>query len=115
MVAIWNRLYTRPATETFHEFLIEVSLKCTFGARWYKVELSTPEPKRHVVEQWLRAFREDQQKHKPPDHKPGQVYSAPAIGATTELIALAHDLYLLQKVESLPRKLIRASRALDGR
>jgi hypothetical protein len=62
------------------------------------------------VEQWLRAFREDQQKQKPPDHKPGQVYSAPAIGATTELIALAHDLCLLQKVEGLPRKLIRRLR-----
>lgn len=110
MVAIWNRLYPRPATETFHEFLIEVPLKGTFGERWYKVELSKPEPKRHVVEQWLRALREDQQKHKPPDHKPGQVYSAPAIGATTELIALANDLYLLQKVKSLPGKLIRRLR-----
>jgi hypothetical protein len=37
MVAIWNRLYRRPATETFHEFLIEVPLKGTFGERWYKV------------------------------------------------------------------------------
>jgi hypothetical protein len=110
MVAIWNRLYPRPATETFHEFLIEVPLKGTFGEPWYKVELSKPEPKRHVVEQWLRALREDQQKHKPADHKPGQAYSAPAIGATTELIALAHDLYLLQKVKSLPRKVIRRLR-----
>jgi hypothetical protein len=106
MVAIWNRLYPRPATETFHEFLIEVPLKSTFGERWYKTELSKTELKRHVVEQWLRALREDQQKHKPLDHTPGQVYSAPAIGATTELIALSHDLYLLQKVHGLPRKLV---------
>jgi hypothetical protein len=110
MVAIWNRLYPRQVTETFHEFLIEVPLKGTFGERWYKVELSKLEAKRHVVEQWLRGLREDQQKHKPADHKPGQIYSAPATGATTELIALAHDLYLLQKVKSLPRKLIRRLR-----
>ena len=110
IVAIWNRLYPRPVTETFHEFLIEVSLKGTFGERWYKVELSKSESKRHVVEHWLRALREGQQKHRPPDHKPGQVYGAPATGATTELIALAHDLYLLQKVKSLPRKLIRRLR-----
>lgn len=29
-VAIWNKLIIRPATETFHEFLIEVPLKGTF-------------------------------------------------------------------------------------
>jgi hypothetical protein len=110
MVAIWNRLYPRPVTETFHEFLIEVSLKGTFGKLWYKLELLKPESERHVVEQWLRALRQDQQKHRPPDHKPGQVFGAPAIGATTELIALAHDLYLLQKVKSLPGKLVRRLR-----
>jgi hypothetical protein len=110
MVAIWNRLYPRPAAETFHEFLIEVPLKGTFGEKWYKTELSKPEQKRHVVEQWLRSLREDQKKHKPADHKPGQVYSAPAIGATTELLALAYDLYLLQKLESLPRKVVRRLR-----
>ena len=74
--------------------------------QWYKAERLKPERKRHAVEQWLRAFREDQQKHKPTDHKPGQVYSAQATGATTELMTLAHDLYLLQKVKGLPRKLI---------
>src|ERR1700747_833122 len=65
MVAIWNRLYPGPLTETFHEFLIEVPLKGTFGEAWYKAELSKPEPERHAVEQWLRALRKDQQKHKP--------------------------------------------------
>src|SRR5437867_2357855 len=36
----------------------------------------------------------------------GQTYSAPATGMTIELIALAHDLYTLQKVDRLPDKLI---------
>lgn len=110
MVAIWNRLYPRPASETFHEFLIEVPLKSAFSKTWYKAERSKSERKRHAVEQWLRAFREDQQRHKPTDHKPGQVYRAPATGATTELMTLAHDLYLLQKVRGLPRQLVRRLR-----
>jgi hypothetical protein len=107
MVATWNGLHPRPVNETFHEFLIEVPFKGTFDERWHRAELLKVEPRRHVVEQWLRALHEDQQKQKAPDHKPGQVDGAPAIAATTELIALAHDLYLLQKVQSLPRRLIR--------
>src|SRR5581483_2205495 len=93
-----------------HEFLIEVPLKGTFGRAWYQEQLKKPEPQRHGVEQWLRSFREQQQKYRPPGHKGGEVYAAPATGATKELMALAHDLYLLQKSKSLPRPLVRRLR-----
>lgn len=106
MVAIWNTLHARPLTETFHEFLVEVPLKGTFGEDWYKAEFAKPEQERHVVERWLRSFREEGRKNRPSDHQPGQVYGAPATGATTELGVLAYDLYLLQKVNRLPDKLI---------
>src|SRR5712692_4476407 len=39
-VAIWNSLVFRPPTETFHEFLIEVPVKNTFGEAWYKAEVA---------------------------------------------------------------------------
>jgi hypothetical protein len=106
MVAIWNQLHERPISETFHEFLVEIPLKGTFGKEWYETELLKDEEQRHVVEQWLRAFRKEGQKHRPLDHKPGEPYAAASIGATTELIALAHDLYLLQKVNRLPARLV---------
>ena len=106
MVAIWNKLYPRPLTETFHEFLIEVPLKGTLLEDWYKRELTKPEGERHDIEKWLRSFREEGRKNRPAGHQPGQVYSAPATGATIELIALAHDLYMLQKVNRLPEKLV---------
>jgi hypothetical protein len=106
MVAIWNGLHQRPPTETFHEFLIEVPLKGTFGKDWHDAEQSKLEKERHVVEQWLRTFYDEGAKHRPPDHNPGDAYEGPSIGATTELIALAHDLYLLQKVNRLPVKLV---------
>jgi hypothetical protein len=74
MVAIWNKMYPRPLSETFHEFLVEIPLKRTFGEAWYKAEIAKPEDERHAVEKWLRAFREQSHKHRPADHKSGDVY-----------------------------------------
>ena len=74
MVAIWNRLYPRPSSETFHEFLVEIPLTGTFGRAWYKSEIAKPENERHVVEQWLRVFPEEGRKNRPAHHQPGQVY-----------------------------------------
>jgi hypothetical protein len=105
----------RPATETFHEFLIEVPLKGTLGETWYKGEMAKAiEADRHIVVRWLKAFREQQRKHLPANHQPGQVFGAPTTGEITELLALAHDLYLLQKVDRLPDSLVNRLRNHDG-
>jgi hypothetical protein len=105
----------RPATETFHEFLIEVPLKGTLGETWYKREMAkSVEADRHIVVRWLKGFREQQRKHLPANHQPGQVFSAPTTGEITELLALAHDLYLLQKVDPLPDSLVNRLRNHDG-
>lgn len=106
VVAIWNKVLFRPLTETFHEFLVEVPLKGTFGERWYKGEKAKGEGNPHVVIPWLEALRLQQAKYKPANHQKGEVFGAPASGEVTALIALAHDLYLLQKVNRLPIKLV---------
>ncbi|MCL4522292.1 MAG: hypothetical protein M1453_04515 [Acidobacteria bacterium] len=106
VVAIWNGVHIRPIAETFHEFLVAVPLKDTFGEAWYKQEISKAESECHAVVRWLRAFRQEGQEHKPLNHKSGEVYGAPATGATTELIALANDLYMLLKVNRLPERLV---------
>jgi hypothetical protein len=36
VVGIWNKVIFRQPTETFHEFLIEVPLKWSFGEQWHK-------------------------------------------------------------------------------
>jgi hypothetical protein len=113
-VCIWNRVILRPPIETFHEFLIEVPLKHELGEQWYKDEIEKGEEDRHVVVRWLAAYREQGQKHRPADHEKGQVFSAPATGDTTELLALAHDMYLLQKVNRLPDSLMNRLRNYDG-
>lgn len=113
-VAIWNNLIIRPPTETFHEFLIEVPLKESFGQTWYQGEMAKPvEADRHVLVRWLKAFREQQLKHLPANHHKGQVFAAPTTGEITELLALAHDLYLLQKVDRLPDSLVNRLRNHD--
>src|SRR6266850_2253133 len=112
-VAIWNAVALRPLTETFHEFLIEAPLKWSFGLEWYKTEMAKPEPHRHVVVRWMAAYSEQGNKHRPKDHQKGQVYAAPATGEITELIALAHDMYLLQKVNRLPDNLVNRLRNYD--
>lgn len=105
----------RPAAETFHEFLIEVPLKGTFGETWYKGEMAKAAASdRHIVVRWLTAFRELLAKHLPPNHRKGQVFAVPTTGETTELIALAHDLYLLQKIDRLPDGLVNRLRNHDG-
>jgi hypothetical protein len=71
-VAIWNKITLRPATETFHEFLVEVPLKGTFGEDWYKREMAKPvEADRHIIVRWLKGYREQQAKHVPANHVAG--------------------------------------------
>ena len=70
------------------------------------------EADRHIVVRWLKGCRQQQAKHLPADHKPGQVFGAPSTGEITELLALAHDLYLLQKVDRLPDSLVNRLRLL---
>lgn len=90
-------------------------LKETFGETWYKGEIAKPsEADRHIVVRWLKGFREQQAKHLPANHQKGQIFAAPTTGEITELIALAHDLYLLQKVDRLPDGLVNRLRNHDG-
>jgi hypothetical protein len=112
-VAIWKTVIFRPLTETFHEFLVEIPLKQTFGETWYRGEKAKQESKRHAVICWLESFRLDQAKYKPANHQKGEVFGGPASGKTIALIALAHDLYLLQKVDRLPKKLVKRLRNYD--
>jgi hypothetical protein len=113
VVAIWNTVVFRPLTETFHEFLVEVPFKGTLGKAWYKSGKAKHESKQHVLIHWLEALRLQQVQHRPANHQAGQVFGAPASGETIALIALAHDLYLLQKVNRLPKKLVNRLRNYD--
>lgn len=102
---IWNAIHFRPKTETFHEFLINV-LKWTVGKKWYEEQVQMAPEERHVIVKWCYAFGKLTQTLTPPDHKPGQVFFAPLTGDVKELLVLADDVYRLQLVRKLPRKLL---------
>lgn len=102
--AIWNRIYFRRQTETFHEFIINV-LKWTVGRRWYMAEVKRRPEECHIIMRWIHAWHDLGHTHQPLEHKPGQKYGAPPTGEAQELMALADDVYRLQLVRRLPSRL----------
>ncbi len=111
--AIWNRIVLRPQSETFHEFLLAV-LNTVFGRRWFEIESAKSADDRHVVARWADSWARLSNTAAPPDHKPGIQYSAPSTGETNELLTMARDLYVLQRVNRLPGALKKRLRLRDA-
>jgi hypothetical protein len=110
---IWNAIHFRPSTETFHEFIINV-LKWTVGQKWYEAQLQLKPEQRHVIMKWCDAFSTATQTHEPQNRQPGQVYAMPLTGEVKELLVLADDVYRLQLVRKLPRRLIQRLRSYEA-
>jgi len=111
--AMLNKVILRPASETFHEFLVVV-LKQTFGTQWYKRQLATPVQQRHVVMRWIFAWHELAKQAAPPDREPGQRFGVAPTGEVFALLILADDLYRLQLVRRLPPDLVRRLQSRDS-
>jgi hypothetical protein len=110
--AIWNRLYPRPKTETFHQFIFNV-LRWTVGEKWHSAQMALSLAEQHVIARWFGALNE---LVSPPGHAtnpPGEVYQITPTGEVKELFALADDLYRLQLVRKMPRKLLERLRSYD--
>jgi hypothetical protein len=97
--AIFNRLYYRPQSETFHEFLIDV-IKWTFGKNWWKRQVSMPEDERHVVVKWT--FQYADLTRRAERNSSGPPFAAPANGPVWALLSLCYDLFCLQAKGILP-------------
>jgi hypothetical protein len=110
---IWNAIHFRPSTETFHEFIINV-LKWTVGQKWYEMQLQLQPEERHVIMKWCHAFSIATQRHEPHNRQPGQVYTMPLTGELKELLVLADDVYRLQLVRKLPRRVIQRLRMYEA-
>jgi hypothetical protein len=110
---IWNAIHIRPNTETFHEFIINV-LKWTVGQGWYAEQVKLASEDRHVIVKWCYAFGKLTQTLIPPDALPGQVHFAPLTGEVKELLVLADDLYRLQLVRKLPRKVVQRLKSYEA-
>ena len=103
--AVWNRLYFRPITETFHEFILNV-LKWTLGRRWYMNEVGKPAEERHQIVKWFFSYGDFSKKMSTNDHKVTGGWKAIPSGDVQALLTLAHDIYSLQHTNFLPRFLV---------
>lgn len=111
--SVWNAIYLRPKTETFHDFIINV-LKWTVGKTWYEEQLHLPSDERHVIMRWCNAHADLTQSLYPAGYEPGEIRRAPLTGEVKELLVLSDDIYRLQLVRKLPRKLVGRLRSYDA-
>ena len=107
--AVGNQIYSRPPSETFHEFLLVVSGN-TFGGEWYKTEFNKPFEERHVVAQWWIRYCDWTKKHVGAGNAVGGAWNAITDGPSQALIQLAYDIYLLLHCASLPKTVVKRLR-----
>ncbi len=100
--AVFSSVYMRPATETFHEFLVNVVL-WTFGESWWKIQIGMKEADRHVVVRWKYDFAAGAKRAVAAGKKRGtSVYAAAPTGPSWALLSLGYDLFCLQATDRLP-------------
>ncbi len=104
--AIRNKIIARPLEETFHEFLI-LLLKARFGEGWRQNQMAVPPEKRHVLIQWVDAWREWRTTMRVDENRDGDHWAATSSGEVRALVALAYDLFCLEVTNRLPRFLVR--------
>lgn len=109
---IWNRGYPRPKTETFHQFIINI-LRWTVGEKWQVAQAALPAEKQHAITRWFDALKELVSSPGLATFPPGHVHQLTLTGEVKELLALADDVYRLQLVRKLPRKLLERLRSHD--
>lgn len=104
--AVRSRIYLRPLSETFHEFLINL-LKRTLGEAWHKAQVKLPLEKRHQIHKWYKAFADlSRSVVGDPRHRDGGSWWAEPTGDTQALMALAYDLCHLLHRGGLPREIL---------
>lgn len=106
--AVGSRLYARPLSETFHEFILTL-LAPIFGGKWYDAEFLKPLEERHIVAQWYYHFRV-WQKNNCTGEKIAGAWRAVTDGPSQAIMQLAYDVYLLEHCLSLPKSVIRRLR-----
>lgn len=109
---IWNRMYARPQQETFHEFIVNILMQ-TLGKRWWDAQMQKKSEEQHAIMRWHNALHDLVQSSAPPGINIKERFEFTATGEVQELLVLADDLYRLQLVRRLPRKLVERLRSFD--
>jgi hypothetical protein len=111
MRAVNNRIYYRPPSETFHEFLMYF-VYLTFGESWWRQQFKMPADSRHIVVNWHNAFCEFTRLHTRPSNldADGVTFSSSPRGPITALLTLGYDLFCLTQAHTLPDSLVKRLR-----
>lgn len=103
---VGKRIYRRPSTETFHEFLMHL-LKWTLGKEWHEEQLHLPFQERHQIFKWFRALAEFVESViDNPRLKEGLHYGDTPTGDAEALTGLAYDIFYLLHLGPIPDELL---------
>jgi hypothetical protein len=118
MRILGDQLHIRPGAETFHEFLVAL-VQWTLGVDWWKHQIKTPHPNRHVAVHWKFALTNALKRAaiSPERSRTGKRFVADASGPAWALLSFGFDLYCLLARNNLPDFLIqrlRRNRSFQG-
>src|SRR5829696_8893750 len=68
---IWNRMYTRPQQETFHEFIVTILME-TLGKKWWDAQVQMKTEDQHIIMRWYNALWDLVQSNASPEIKSGE-------------------------------------------
>ena len=112
--AVRNRVFLRPATETFHEFL-RLVIQLTFGEVWWREQQLLRAEKQHVVIKWSNAVSTWLAGNQTEGNRTGEhLWSVQMSGHAQSLLQLGFDLFCLQQVDLLQDSLIERLRNHRG-
>ncbi len=109
---IGDRLFIRPPSQTFHEFLLGFLRSVVVGKSWLERQNLLPVGKQHHLSRWFMSEREFMQPHRAKAIADRQThFRVDAPGEVSDLLTLAHDVFHLVNAGSFHTKLRR--RLLD--
>jgi hypothetical protein len=104
--AVGNRIYWRPLTQTFHEFLLDI-LKETVGKKWYMGQVGLPPNQHHQIYRWLVSLaRHTDSVVGNEACRDGEVWGSAPTGDVLAVATLGYDLLHLQHYRVLPQRVV---------
>ena len=103
--AVYNKVFTRPITETSAEFIIW-HLRYVLGDKWFNMYRQLPPDNQHIVMQWGLRMGAERKRVLSSIPEPVQVVGMAPSGDVQALLTLADDVYRLCLVGQLPEGIL---------
>ena len=111
--AVYNTIYPRPPSETFHEFII-LLLNTSFGGEWHDYQNKQPNKDQHVLNIWNREFKDFIIANGSPENKTSDgTWELRPNGYVQALLSLAYDFYIVKCLNHVSDTLLKRLRNYD--